>query len=181
MAHAKDDWWIVIMGTGIPAVCAIINRLVDIAYNAPDRGPAVKVFVLDTLDQPKPDEKMLYPLNGISIDDMHPFKPAVRPAGFPTFGEYAREIAAEDASWEVALRAPTYRYVNEYLEYMLELAITAVGDKAHVDAGQEAITSIETLLKEGIHRIHFADGTSLDAKQILQAGRPPHMGGPTVD
>ena len=30
-----NDQPIVIMGTGIPAVCAIIDKLVDIAYNAP--------------------------------------------------------------------------------------------------------------------------------------------------
>jgi len=69
--HKPNDKPIVIMGTGIPAVCAIINKLVDIAYNAPDKGPVVYVFVLDTRDQPKPDAATRYPLNGVSSDAMH--------------------------------------------------------------------------------------------------------------
>jgi hypothetical protein len=178
MPKAINDKPIVIMGTGIPAVCAIINRLVDIAYNAPDSGPAVNVFVVDTLDQPKPDEGTLYPLNGISTDAMHPFKTAKQPPGFPTFGEYAREIATEDPGWKGAARAPTFKHVNEYLEYMLELALTAVGDKAYVDASNKPVTSIEEPVKNGAATIHFEDGTSLDAKQIVRPGRPPHMSGP---
>ncbi len=178
MQKAITDKPIVIMGTGIPAVCAIINRLVDIAYNAPDNGPAVNVFVLDTMNQPKPDEGALYPLNGLSTDAMHPFKTATPPPGFPPFGEYAREIATEDAGWKSAARAPTYRHVNEYMEYMLELAITAVGSKAYLDAGNKPVRSITEPVKNGAATIHFEDGTSLDAKQIIRAGRPPHMGGP---
>ena len=178
MANARDDRPIVIMGTGIPAVCAMINMTVDIAYNAPDNGPAIKVFVLDTMDEPKPDEGTLYPLNGIALDAMHPFTPVNRPAGFPSFGEYAREIAAENVDWNAALHSPTYRHVNEYLEYMLELALTAVGGKAYLDAGNKPVTFIEALPKDDTARIHFADGTTLDAKRIVPARKPPHMGGP---
>jgi len=180
MANARDDRPIVIMGTGIPAVCAIINMTVDIAYNAPDNGPATNVFVLDTMDEPKPDEGTLYPLNGIALDAMHPFTPVNRPPGFPSFGEYAREIATEDVDWNAALHSPTYRHVNVYLEYMLELALTAVGDKAYLDAGNKPVKSIEATLKEDTARIHFADGTTLDAKRIVPARKPPHMGGPNL-
>jgi hypothetical protein len=178
MAKAIHDKPIVIMGTGIPAVCASINKLVDIAYNAPDKGPAINVFVLDTMEPGrKPDESMSYPLNGISIDAMHPFKTAKPPPHFPTFGEYAREIAVEDPEWESAFRDPTFRHVNEYLEYMLELALTAVGDKAYVDAGNKPVKSIEETVANGAATIHFKDGTILHAKQILRAGEPPHMSG----
>jgi hypothetical protein len=178
MAKAREDKPIVIMGTGIPAVCAIINRLVHIAYNAPDDGPAINVFVVDTMDQAKPDESALYPLNGRSIDAMHPFKTEQRPPGFPSFGEYAREIAAEHPDFESALHAPTYGQVNEYLEYMLELALTAVGAKAYVDAGNKPVKGIEEPVANGAATIRFEDGTILHAKQILRAGEPPHMSGP---
>lgn len=178
MAKAIDDRPIVIMGTGIPAVCAIINRLVDIAYNAPDTGPAINVFVLDTMDQRKPDESLLYPLNGISIDAMHPFKPAKPAPGFPTFGEYAREMAMEDPDWERAVRAPTFKHVHEYLDYMLELAIGVVSDKANVAADNKPVKHIYEPVKNGAATIHFEDGTRLDGKQIVRAGKPPHMSGP---
>jgi hypothetical protein len=178
MAEATHDKPIVIMGTGIPGVCAVVNKLVDIAYNAPDKGPAINVFVLDTMDRRKPDESMLYPLNGRSLDAMHPFKTVKPPPGFPPFGEYAREIAEEDPDWKSAVRAPAYRHVNEYLEYMLELAVTAVGAKAYVDAGNKPVKSIEETVANGAATIHFKDGTILHAKQILRAGEPPHMSGP---
>jgi hypothetical protein len=178
MAEAIHDKPIVIMGTGIPAVCAIINKLVDIAYNAPDKGPAINVFVLDTMDRRKPDESMLYPLNGRSIEAMHPFKPAKRPDGFPTFGEYAREMATEDSNWKSALHAPTYRHVNEYLEFMLELSIRTVSDKAVIDSSNKPVKSIEETVANSAATIHFEDGTILHAKQILHAGEPPHMSGP---
>jgi hypothetical protein len=173
-----NDKPIVIMGTGIPAVCAIINKLVDIAYNAPDNGPAINVFVLDTMDQVKPDESGLYPLNGRSIDTMHPFKTEQRPEGFPSFGEYAREIAMEDSGWKSALLAPTYGQVNEYLEFMLELSIRTVSDKAYIDSSNKPVKSIEETVANGAATIHFEDGTVLHAKQILRAGEPPHMSGP---
>jgi hypothetical protein len=169
------------MGTGIPAVCRIINMIMDIAYNAPDKGPPINVFVLDTMDEPKPDEGTPYPLNGVAIDAMHPFTPVNRPPGFPSFGEYAREIAMEDADWNFTLHAPKYRHVIEYLEYMLELAITAVGAKAYLDAGKKPVKFIETLAEDGSSRIHFADDTTLDAKRIAPARKPPHMGGPDLD
>jgi len=178
--HKPNDKPIVIMGTGIPAVCAIINKLVDIAYNAPDKGPVVYVFVLDTRDQPKPDAATRYPLNGISTDAMHPFKPAKPPEGFPTLGQYAREMAEADASWNVAVRAPTYRHVSDWLEFLLELSVRTVSDKAYIDSSNKPIGSIEQIFENGPARISFLDFTSLEAKQIIRAGRPPHMGGVTA-
>jgi hypothetical protein len=108
---------------------------------------------------------------------MHPFKAAKPAPHFPPFGEYAREIAADDPEWESALRAPTHRHVNEYLEYMLELSLTAVGGKAYVDAGHNPVKNIEETVANGAATIHFQDGTILHAKQILRAGEPPHMSG----
>jgi hypothetical protein len=130
------------------------------------------------MERPKPDESMLYPLNGRSIDAMHPFKPAKRPPGFPTFGEYAREMATVDPDWNSALHAPVYRQVNEYLEYMLELSIRVVSDKAAIDGSNKPVKSIEETVANGAATIHFKDGTILHAKQILRAGEPPQMSGP---
>lgn len=124
MAPAIIDKPIVIMGTGIPAVCAIINRRVDIAYNAPDTGPAVNVFVLDTKDQPRPYEGATYPLNDMSTDAMHPFRTAKLPAGFPPFGGYARETALEDAGWIASV-------MGGAAEFIVPIAGKYVWDRCH--------------------------------------------------
>ena len=169
---------IVIVGTGIPAVCAMINKLVDIAYNAPDEGPPVHLFVLDTKDQPKPAGSTPYPLAGLSTDAMHPFKTATPPPGFPSFGEYAREISEDDPSWRSAAQAPVHAQVIEYMEYMLELALTAAGTKVHLDTGDKPVESTEETVRNGPATIRFKDGAVIQVRQLIRAGRPPHMSGP---
>jgi hypothetical protein len=47
-----------------------------------------------------------------------------------------------------------------------------------VDAGNQPVQRIEEPVKNGAAMILFKDGTRLAAKQIVRAGRPPHMSGP---
>ena len=83
---------------------------------------------------------------------MHPFRSAAPPPHFPCFGEYVREIAADNPEWTIALQAPTFWHVNEYLSYILDLAIIAVGGKARIDTVKKPLKMIEQPVPNGPQR-----------------------------
>ena len=70
--------------------------------------------------------------------------------------------------------------MNEYLEFLLDLSIRTVSDTAYIDSSNKPIGSIEQIFENGPARTNFLDFTNLEAKPIIRAGRPPHMGGATA-
>lgn len=171
----QDNRPIAVVGTGQSGISALINTIVDLGYKTPDGAPATTVVVIDTKDEAKPRSNALYPMNGMKVDDMHPFSSAKPPAGFPTFGEYIRKESEEDPSLKGALRAPTYKQVNQYLDYLLELASISFADQVNVEINKGTIDKIDQKAKAG-PTVKFDDGTALVTKGIIIANPPPHMG-----
>jgi hypothetical protein len=171
---------IAIIGTGPDGVAAIINRLVDIAYNAKLYATPVDILVIDTKDEVLPDSDATYALNGRGARDLHPFYTATPPQGFPTFGEYVDEMLAEDPGLKDALTAPTWRQVRAYLEYMLELAVMTVADLAIVDATATPVRQIRESTPQGPATIIFSDGTSLEVRKAVRARHAPYLTGPVT-
>lgn len=178
---AKADKPIVIVGSGNDNLAALINKLVDVAYNTPAGAPPQNITVLHTPAAKKPRPDDAYPLNGKTVDQIHPFKTAKPPKGFPTFGEYIREMMVDDPSLKSALRVPTQGQISEYMDYVLDLAVMTVGDKALLETSRKGIESIDQKTKSGPGTINFKDGTTLEAKEIIRAEPPPHLGGPKQD
>lgn len=175
MSKAASERPLAVIGSGHAGMAGIINTLVDIAKTHSSKEPPREMLVVNTREkQPSPDTA--YPLNGIKPDDMHPFYTDKPPAGFPTFGQYVREMSKEDPSLKSALRAPTYNQVTAYMEFMTELAIIAAGEKVDMKANRKAISSIDQKTRNGPATINFRDGTELVVTPVF-AGPPPHLGG----
>lgn len=170
-----DNRPIAVVGTGQAGISTLINTIVDVAYKTKAGEPATTVVVIDTKDEIKPRGNTLYPMNGMKVDDMHPFNSARPPDGFPTFGEFIRDQAKDDPSLKSALRAPTYKQVNDYLDFMLELAATTFPDQVQLEVNKGTIEKIDQRAKAG-PTVKFDDGTSLVTQGIIIANPPPHMG-----
>ena len=175
MAQPQDDKPIAILGVGHAGTAAVIQKFIEISKE-PKGTPRVSVTLFDGLDETKPRGNTLYPVGNKKLDDIHPFETAKPPAGFPSFGEYVRENAADDPSLKGALRGtPTYKNVTDYLQYVLDLAIIEVGNKAVFDVDSRAITSAAR------NKLTFDDGDTLAVKEIVRATDPPHLGGAGPD
>lgn len=81
MAKADSDGEpIAIVGTGVAGVAAIINKLVDIAYNAKLNAPPVNLMVFDSRG-PKPKGDTPYPFQDRRPYLLHPFYTEKPPPG----------------------------------------------------------------------------------------------------
>jgi hypothetical protein len=179
MANAKsEDHPIAVVGSGHAGMAALINTLVDIAYNTPDGAPPAKVVLFDTKDEAKPKDDTAYPLDGSSPMDLHPFYSDKLPVGFPTFGQYIEQMSEADPSLRSALLTPTYRQVNEYMEYVLELAVLSFSEQFLLEVNKTGIQDIQQTTPTGPATITFTDGTRLSVKRVSRGRRPPHMAGP---
>ena len=171
MAQPKDDKPVAIIGFGHAGLSAVINKFLEIAKDGKSSAP-VNVTLFDASDAAKPRGNTLYPLNGKSIDSIHPFETAKPPKGFPSFGEFARDMVGDDPSLKGALRGtPTYKNVNDYLQFVLDLAIMEVGDKAVLDIDHRPVASAAR------NKLTFEDGDTLAVQEIVRAQQPPHLGG----
>lgn len=150
-------------------LAALINKLIDIAYGTPAGGPPQKITILQVANgqSPKPDDA--HPLGGKPADQFHPFRTPKPPEGFPTLGEYVREMLEVDPGLESALHRPTHAQIAEYMEYLLDLAIMTAGDKVLLDVSRNSVESVEQETGSSPGTIHFQDGTTLYAKEIILA------------
>lgn len=169
---------VAVIGSGQAGIATLINALVDIAYNTPDGAPPVAVVVIDTKDEAKPKGDAAYPVNGPSLEDLHPFDTDKPPTGFPTFGEYIKDMAKADPSLRSGLLTPTYSQINAYLEYLLELAILSFAQMFSLEINKATIADIQQTTQQGPATITFSDGTRLDVERVIRGKRPPHMAGP---
>ena len=179
MAKTKsEDQPIAIVGSGHAGMAALINTCVDVVYNSPDDAPPVNIVLFDTKDDAPPKGDTPYPLDGSSPMDLHPFYSDKPPVGFPTFGKYIEDMAEADPSLRSTLLTPTYRQVNEYMEYVLELAVLSFSDHFHLEVNKTAIQDIQQTTPTGPAAIILTDGTRLGVRKVIRAKRPPHMAGP---
>jgi hypothetical protein len=184
MSEAKetppDQFDVAILGTGVPAVAAIINRLVHISSNTKDGAPLIYVLVVNTRDMKHQAEDTVYPLHGSAPRDLHPFYNAP-PRGFPTFGEFVDGILEEspgDPALDGALTAPTWRQINKYMDFMLNLAISVVGDLVYIDGAAGSVREVREEQPNGPFTILLADGKSYRARTIVRPRPPRYMDWP---
>jgi len=170
---------IAIVGTGIAGVAAIINQLVDIAYNAKLNAPPVNLMVFDS-GGPKPKGDTPYPFQDRLPHLLHPFYTEEPAPGFPTFGEYVDKLSSETLRPQDALRRPTYKHINDYMQYVLELAVGAAADRVIIDATATAIVEIRETTAGGPAVIVLADGSRMHVSQVVRARSPRYMGGPSL-
>jgi hypothetical protein len=71
--------------------------------------------------------------------DAHPFYSEKPPAGFPTFGEYVDELLPETPGLKSALLRPTHDQINDYMKYMVELAVIMAGGRVIVKSAATAV------------------------------------------
>lgn len=162
----RPDEPVVIVG-GNNQIASLINKLVDIAYGTPAGVPPQRILVLMGANRNALKADDSYPLNGKSPDQFHPLRAAKPPPGFPTLGEYVREMLEDDPSLESALRSPTHGQIAEYMEFVLDLAVMTVGDKALLETSSKVVQSIDQETRSGPGTIHFEDGTTLSAREII--------------
>jgi hypothetical protein len=169
---------IAVVGAGQEGIAALIDTIVAIAYLTPAGAPATTVVVIDARERPPPRGDTPYPLEGRNAADMHPFNADEPPEGFQTFGAWVKEQVIADPSLRDALRAPTHRQVNQYLDDLLELAATSFPLLVSLDVNQGTIREVEQTTVDGPAIIHFVDGTTLSVMKLVRATRRPHMAGP---
>ena len=179
MKYESGGLPIAIVGTGPSGVATVINKLVDIAYNARGLPGPVNVAVFDTRDEPKLKGDALYPLAGRSARSLHPFYTREPAPGFPTFGEYFDGLIEDGyALPKAAGIAPTWRLVRSYIKYILKLAVEAAEDRVLLDFIGTPIKEIRETTPNGPATILLTDGTSFQARTIVRSKRPPHLAGP---
>lgn len=83
-----------------------------------------------------------------------------------------------DPSLRSALLSPTYRQVNEYMEYVLELTVLSFSEQFLLEVNNTAVQDIQQTTHGGPATITFTDGTRLNVKRLIRGKRPPHMAGP---
>lgn len=177
MASADSDGErIAIVGTGIAAVAAVINKLADIAYNAKLNAPPVNLMVFDT-GGPRPKGDTLYPFQDRRPRLLHPFYTEKPPSGFPTFGEYVDKLSSKTPRLKEALLRPTYDQINDYMKYMLELAVVTAGASVLMKFIKTAIVEIRETITGGPTVIVLADGSRMRVGKVVRARSPRYMAG----
>ena len=162
-----------VIGSGHAGMAAVINALLDIAVHHPHLASPVQLLVVNTKER-QPGPEVPYPMNGIAPDDLHPFATPRPPGEFPTFGEYVRAMSKEDPSLARAFEAPTYGQVTAYLDFMMELAIIAAGEKVDMIPNRRAIDRIDVTDSTGSGVIFFSDRTKLNVTALM-GDQPAHM------
>lgn len=170
---------IAIVGTGIPGVSAIINKLADIAFNAKHNAPPVNLIVFDAKG-PRPKEDSPYPCGDQLPRALHPFSTQKPAPGFPTFGEYVDESLEYAPDLKAALVTPTYAQIHGYLKYVLELAVGAAADRVRIDATATEIVEIRESAPGGPAVIVLIDGAEIQVSSVVRAKPPKYMGGPAA-
>jgi hypothetical protein len=179
MATEQDDnEAIAILGGGLAGKATLANTLLDIANSAAEDDPPIVILLLDTRDDAEPKGGAPYPLNGNTPKNLHPFTSDEPPEDFPTFGTYVSDFSDSEPRLRDALLTPTYRQVREYLQFVVDLAIVAVADKAQLEASHIAIKEIRQTTPNAQATISFTDGTSRKVRQVIKAKLSPHMAGP---
>jgi hypothetical protein len=123
---------IAVIGEAHAGSAALTRVLLEIDDTQPDGAPSVTVWFLHA-GEVKPPDNTAYPLGGRSAADLHPFDGPEPFMGFPTFGEYVRQKTPFDRSLRSALPAPTYGQIDAYMQYVLDLAMMIVRDKARLE------------------------------------------------
>lgn len=168
---------IVVWGRDPMALLARISTtLVDIAYKG---HPGLRFNVVAA--QPRPVPHALHPsldgpwsFSGTDVGMIHPFDTERPPEGFPTLGEYFRGMWQPDEPAPTALSAPTRRDVREYLEFVLDLAVMTVGDKALVSTDPSFVVRVDRGPREHF-TVFFGDGRTLEAGHVIEATLPGRL------
>ncbi len=177
MTVAIEGLGTAVVGRGQDGIATLIETVTDIAYRTPDGAPAAKIIVIESQGVARPKGDMPYPLGGLEPAQMHPFSAVEPPAGFPRFGQYVKDMLPDHPDMQDALVAPTYRQINGYLDYMLELAVVSFADEIRLDIDRRVPEGDTQLTPNGPVTIHFTDGSQLIVARVVRARRPPHMGG----
>lgn len=114
---------IAVVGSGVAGVATLINLLMQIAHSSP-KGSRPLAVVLLGAREPGHKGSTPYPLNGRSARDLHPFDSSeVLDEYFSTFGKYVDDLSADDPGLRAALPAPSWRQIEGYVDFMLDMAI----------------------------------------------------------
>ena len=91
-------------------------------------------------------------------------------------GKYIEDMAEADPSLRSALLTPTYRQVNEYMEYVLELAVLSFSDQFLLEVNKTVIQDIQQTAPAGPATITLTDGSRFNVKRVIRGKRAPAHG-----
>ena len=165
-----------IVGTGPEGVAAIVNTLLWVSDQFDPESPA-RIVVFDDRGKERVPPEAPYPLDSEFVG-AHAFESDDPPPGFPSFAQYLVDQAQQDPSTAWALTKPTWKHVFDYLEYVLELAVVACGDRVRLESCRTPISRIHETRAGDAATLLLADGTRLEVDRLIRPGPLKHMASP---
>lgn len=173
MSLPTNNNHIAIVGTGFAGSALLIHTLLKIADDSTIHAP-VKIIMFERkpeqlhagLAYSKAPEYHHHNLN-IGARRVNPFPAGTIPDGFPTFLQYIQQQSTKRPELENAPTNPPRQLFGEYIQHLVTLAITKVGNKAQIETQFKDVVNVEETPQGA--RIDLADGTQTTAAHVILA------------